>query len=79
MQRTRPRNATRRQRAQEEWEATNRRLAAPVPDELGWHNAYGLIARHDPDGVWRFLDARPGDEILTAAEIAQLVPYRLAG
>lgn len=69
MQRTRPRNERRRSEA-----ATNASALG-----FGYHWQLQLIARHDADGVWRWLGVRPGDEVLTERQVSELVPDRMAG
>jgi hypothetical protein len=64
MPRTRNRNATRRR---------------PQIDTRGKHERLGLRARLDADNVWRWIGVRPGDEVLTARQVSELVPDRMAG
>ena len=46
---------------------------------FGYHAQLDLQARHDADGVWRWIGVRPGDELLTERQISELTPIRLAG
>jgi hypothetical protein len=39
------------------------------------HPGTGLVARHHGGGVWRFLSVQSGDELLTVAEVAELVDH----
>ncbi len=67
--RTRDRNTFRRREA-----TANARARG-----FGHHPQLDLTARHDADGVWRWLNVRPGDEVLTERQISELRPIRLAG
>lgn len=56
-----------------------RRVAALGAADLGWHQQLELVAHRGSDGVWRWLNVRPGDEVLTARQIAELAPYEQVG
>lgn len=65
------------------WHGANAQLAAPAsPPRLAsadvvfaMHPPTGLVARQHPDGVWRFLNVPPADELLSSREIAQLADH----